>query len=152
MRRTLCATILGLCVAAPALAAEHNHAAPRPPEPYRLSAAELDNVTAGIILTGITAALAAGGTFGLAETGGGGSSTQTPLPGGGFVESGVVGGTAAAMSTGGGSAASGASTSGSTNGVPLVVISGGGTVNSPLTNSSTSVSFTFVSGGVVFMP
>jgi hypothetical protein len=146
---TLCAALLSLCVAAPAFAAERQGAAAPSPEPYRLSAAEMDGVTAGIQLDLIGAAVATGGSFNLTEVAGGGVSSSSSTPGGGTVESGVVGGTAAAISTGG-SASAGVTTSGATSGAPLVTISGGGTLASPL--GQTSVSFVFVSGGTFFLP
>jgi hypothetical protein len=117
--------------------------------PQRLSAAEMDTVTAGVLLDLTSIAAATGSSFAITTTNGGGGSSQTSLPGGGFVESGVIGGTASAVGTSGVSTATGVSTSGSVS-APLVNVTVGGTVVGA--GGQASFGFTYVSGGTVFLP
>ena len=142
---SLGAAALGLCIAASAATAEPAHNGPQ-----QLTAAQMDQVTAGIQLNFTGVALASGSSFVVTEANGGGGSSQTTVPGGGSVESGVIGGTASAVGTSGASTATGVSTSGSVSGIPLVNVTVGGTVAGAA--GQASFGFTYVSGGTYFLP
>jgi hypothetical protein len=144
MCKFLCTAVAGLCVTASIATASPASAGVR-----LLTLTEMDRVTAGAVTLNIATLAAATGTFVMTGASGGGGTNSTPLPAGGVVQSGVVGGPATAV-TNGGTIATGAASSGTVSGTPLANGTISGTAGSSLGQSS--VSFTFVSGGTVFLP
>ena len=118
-------------------------------QPRTLDNAELDRVTAGVVIGILGGALATGSLYASAETNSGGATNYTALPGGGFVESGAGGSTASAVSNTGNNSTT-AATGGGTVGTPLVNTTVGGSLASPV--GQASVSFTYVTGGTYFLP
>lgn len=143
MCKFLCTAVAGLCVTASIAMASPATARDR------LTLKEMDRVSAGAVTLNVGTLAAATGTFVTTSASGGGGTNSTSLPAGGVVQSGVGGGTATAV-TNGGTLATGAASSGTVSGTPLVNATIGGTMGSSLVQSS--VSFTFVSGGTVFLP
>jgi hypothetical protein len=136
--------VLGACALCPLALAGQASAQPR-----SLTAGEMDAVTAGTTLDLLTQAIASGNLYAVSQTNIGAATSYVPIDGGGFVESGVAGGTSSAVSDTGNVATS-VATSGTTNGFPLVNVTAGGTLTSPV--GQASVSFTYVSGGTYFLP
>ncbi len=140
----LSVALMGLGGVVPAMAA------PAYSGPQPLTNAQLDRITAGsgTTLGLISTATSIGGNFVNAATSGGAYSSETPLAGNAFVDGGLVVGTAVATGTGTNSTS--VSTSGTAGGVPLVTISGGGTLSGLM--GSGTIGFTYVAGGLFFLP
>lgn len=142
MPKFISAACLGLCMTA-SVAAGPAIAGTR-----ILTAADMDRVTAGAATIGFEGVALGTGKFAFTSAGGGGAAVNTSIPGGGAVQSGAGGATASSF-TDGGVAATGANSSAAVGG-QLLTMTIGGTVGTGSAQASTS--FTFASGGTVFLP
>lgn len=144
MSKCLGTALAGVCMAVAVTAAHPAAAGGRV-----LTAGQMDRVTAGAAIIDFGSAASVTGNFGFTSAAGGGAITGTSLPGGGLVQSGA-GGAVSSGFTSGGNVSTAASSGGGVGGTPLLHLTINGTLGTG--NAQASTSFTFVSGGTVFLP